>query len=142
MNNEICEKCGSLDIVEEIMTEGYVHYSKISCKDCGHFLGWGKKPSNLNSNTRNNNDKFKERHRLKNGGLKCVWCGADERLYNTHLGWNFQLDHIVLISEGGADSFENTQILCFACHEDKNMRRKQVKLIYERLEPVIRASTG
>ncbi len=41
---ECCKSCGSIDLKETIMPEGYVHYARIDCKDCGKFVKWGKKP--------------------------------------------------------------------------------------------------
>lgn len=128
-----CRFCGSTETVEELMPQGSQNYSKISCLSCERFLKWGRKPENVGSR-RDNNHTWKEMHLKTHGKFKCVWCGAETWLFEKRFGWQFQCDHIVPLSEGGKDEFENTQILCFECHEDKTARRKRVKIIRERLE--------
>jgi single-strand DNA-binding protein len=49
--SECCRSCGSIDLVETVMPAGYVHYSKVECKDCGKFVKWGKKPKDDNKTT-------------------------------------------------------------------------------------------
>jgi 5-methylcytosine-specific restriction endonuclease McrA len=44
---------------------------------------------------------------------RCVMCGSGERL---------QFDHVIPVAKGGANSFENIQILCQACNLQKSDR--------------------
>jgi hypothetical protein len=122
MKTLFCKQCGSVEVTEIINPEGHLHYSRINCNDCNAMV-WGKKPSNDNNNTRSHNDKLKLLHKRRDGVYRCCWCGADERIFSDHLGWQFQLDHVIPISEGGLDSFENSQILCFVCHGDKRTEK-------------------
>lgn len=128
-----CKKCGCKVSEEELMPEGHLHYSKMTCKDCKAFHGWGRKPDNEHVRI-DRNENWKTMHREKHGKYICQWCGMDETLYGDHLGWKFQCDHIVPLSEGGKDEFDNTQILCFSCHSDKTERRKVKQLVYAKLE--------
>lgn len=47
-------------------------------------------------------------------GRRCVICKSDDGL---------QTDHIVPLSQGGSNDFENLQTLCHACHEQKTGRQ-------------------
>ena len=44
----------------------------------------------------------------------CAACGALTRYPD-----GFELDHVVPLAAGGADTDDNCQILCIACHESK-----------------------
>ena len=125
MEKVCCKSCGSVDLHEEVNVPGHMHYGKLVCDDCGVMVKWTKKPENMNKRY-DENEKWKKRHRDHNGQFKCLWCGVDEKIFSDHIGWKFQCDHIIPLSEGGPDAFENTQILCFVCHGDKTNRRKQV----------------
>lgn len=130
-----CKQCGNVDLAVEKMPDGFMHYSKLMCYQCskdGIRVDWGKKPENENKR-RDKNSKWKQLHKEQDGQFKCVWCGVDEKLFSDNLGWRFQCDHILPLSEGGEDAFENTQILCFVCHGDKTARRKQRELIYNKV---------
>lgn len=48
---------------------------------------------------------------FSDAGHKCEWCGSDQGL---------SIDHIVPVSKGGGDDFENLQCLCMPC----NLRKK------------------
>ena len=58
---------------------------------------------------RKNRKKELRRAVLKRDGKKCVKCGSEEFL---------QVDHIIPLSEGGADKPRNCQTLCIDCHID------------------------
>jgi len=44
----------------------------------------------------------------------CAACGALTRYPD-----GFELDHVVPLAAGGADTDDNCQVLCIACHESK-----------------------
>ncbi len=59
---------------------------------------------------------FKVRKRAK---YLCEYCHADER-------WQFvtfTIDHILPISDGGADSLENLALACFHCNRHKSNKQ-------------------
>jgi capsule polysaccharide export protein KpsC/LpsZ len=39
--------CEHTQINCELMPAGFKHYEKITCADCGKFLGWGKHPKTI-----------------------------------------------------------------------------------------------
>lgn len=53
------------------------------------------------------------REAKRRDGGRCRMCGSDQKL---------QTDHIVPLSKGGSNEFENLQTLCKACHEIKTGR--------------------
>jgi hypothetical protein len=50
-----------------------------------------------------------------NNGWKCNACGCV-------LPPSFQIDHVVPLWQGGADTIENSQSLCGTCHANKTQR--------------------
>jgi single-strand DNA-binding protein len=50
---ECCKSCGSIDLKETVMPDGYVHYARIDCRDCGKFVKWGKKPEKQDMQEKN-----------------------------------------------------------------------------------------
>lgn len=46
----------------------------------------------------------------------CVACG---RLVDMH---EFELDHVVALVNGGADTADNCQVMCIECHKAKTRR--------------------
>lgn len=123
-----CKQCQSEKFDEKLEPTGAMHYSRLICSSCGAFGGWGKHPNNEEAKRKNNN-KWKYRHREGLGQFICSWCGVDESIYKDFHTYRFQLDHVVQLSEGGRDEFENTQILCFECHGFKTNSRNRVTAI-------------
>ena len=52
-SHSFCPKCGSHRQILELCERSSPHYAAIRCADCGRWLKWAKKPSNM-----------------KNGGLR------------------------------------------------------------------------
>lgn len=123
----VCKRCDNPEMEETIMPEGHMHYAKATCKRCGSSH-WIPNPNN-EKKKRQHNDFFKGMHRDKHGKLICAFCGMDETAYHRYNEYNFACDHIVPIEDGGDDTFENTQILCFLCHEFKTTHRRQKNLL-------------
>lgn len=137
IKNKCCQECGSLDLKTIIMPAEHTHYAKLVCPDCNDkFITWVKDPKNINKRTTNKNDGHKEQHRELEGQYKCKWCGADEIIYYNKAAhrYNFELDHVLPVSEGGKDEFFNTQILCKSCHNDKHHRRTLMNSLRKRLK--------
>ena len=112
-----CKHCKSPNIIETIMPEGHVHYSRLDCPDCGK-MGWGRKPENIGKRKDNNQE---WRAIYKKNGYFCSICTIDNLLLPLESSWH--CDHIVELQDGGDDSFENTQMLCVSCHSFKNSQR-------------------
>jgi 5-methylcytosine-specific restriction endonuclease McrA len=125
-----CSNCGCTETKQELNPEGSLHYGKIVCASCLKFIKHLPKPDNVDA-VRRKNTKWKSMHKEKHKKFKCVCCGIDEVFYNKPelWGWQFQLDHVDPLSEGGKDEFENTQILCFKCHNYKTDVRKFMSLL-------------
>lgn len=60
------------------------------------------------------------REAKRRDGRRCVECGATESL---------ETDHIIELSRGGSNDFENLQTLCHSCHQIKTKlnRKKQFR---------------
>ena len=115
--------CESLEFIE---TPSSVHYGKEVCSGCGKFVRWIGKPKNENKRKDKNanwRDKWKEK------GFICGVCGATEKDYNKNSQW--ELDHIIQLSDGGEDKFENTMMLCKYCHCIKNSLQYKRKASYK-----------
>lgn len=72
-----CKRCGNVDLTVDINPDSHMHYSKLSCPDCGTFVAWGKKPENEGKRY-DKNESWKRLHRDEDGGYKCAWCWIDE----------------------------------------------------------------
>jgi 5-methylcytosine-specific restriction endonuclease McrA len=63
--------------------------------------------------------RWKQDHLREQEGL-CSICGTKINvLHRKHQIGNVTLDHIIPISKGGADSYENTQAVHYECNERK-----------------------
>ena len=60
------------------------------------------------------NGKPRAREAKQRDGRRCVMCGSDSDL---------ETDHIIPLSKGGSNDFENLQTLCSNCHEIKTGRK-------------------
>jgi 5-methylcytosine-specific restriction endonuclease McrA len=67
----------------------------------------------LGGSSRSPEWKERAREAKRRDGRRCRMCGSDQKL---------QTDHIVPLSKGGSNEFENLQTLCKACHELKTGR--------------------
>ena len=131
-NKKICKSCGSIEI-KEIYENCGIHYGKYVCCDCDTFVNWIPKPQNENKQRRNKNQSFRKKHmELNNGKLICNFCGVDNAVYNKY-DYEFQLDHIKPLAKGGLDEFENTQILCMYCHDEKTKKTR----MFDKLRRII-----
>lgn len=122
-----CTKCDNEEMIEERMPDGHMHYAKAICKRCG-ASHWMPNPNNQKKKNIHN-ELFKQTHRDHEGKFICALCGIDETAYHRYNSRNFELDHIHPTDEGGPDIYENTQILCFLCHEFKTTHRRQKNLL-------------
>ena len=50
---------------------------------------------------------------LAAGGYECVYCGTNDKL---------SVDHVIPISKGGTDEFENLVVACISCNSKKNSK--------------------
>lgn len=123
----MCKNCDNVEMNETILPEGGMHYGQASCPRCGK-IQWIPNPNN-EKKQRANNQAFKNRHRAKTGKLVCAFCGMDETAYHRYNNQNFELDHIIPLEDNGPDTFDNTQILCFVCHDFKTSHRRNKNLI-------------
>ena len=112
-------KCNAKNI-EVLMEPGSIHYGKLECAECGANNGWMKKPENIGKRKDKNN---RWRAEWKEKGFICAVCGASEEDY-PHSG-QWQVDHILPLSNGGEDIFENTMMLCTFCHTIKNIEQRR-----------------
>ena len=132
-----CKRCGSINLDTEIMPEGYMHYSKTTCADCGCFIGWGKKPENEDKRT-DNNKKWRGMW-AELGRYKCGWCSITQEILKMECQWH--CDHITPLSEGGKDEFKNTQMLCKFCHVDKHQKRRTIEAILNGIDSSLQEQT-
>jgi|GEM_PF-5107924 hypothetical protein len=49
-------------------------------------------------------------------GYQCVSCGVSE---------NLETDHIIELSRGGSNDFDNLQTLCKSCHDEKTQKNRR-----------------
>lgn len=61
------------------------------------------------------------RRRIKKTGSRCEQCGHHDPSART-----LQLDHRIPLEDGGADTPENTWLLCQRCHLDKTSAEQKV----------------
>lgn len=55
--------------------------------------------------------------RIKQQGGKCYYCGLE---FREDLKWfRSTLDHLIPLSQGGEDHYENTVAACYRCNQDK-----------------------
>ncbi len=117
-----CKWCQKEEIVFRETPES-IHYGRTDCKSCGKFNAWIKNPDVIRSKNPSAN-KHSVRDICRSKGYKddfCFFClrtrdklGKKETL---------TIDHIEERDKGGADTLENKQILCSACHKLKNWAR-------------------
>ena len=108
------------EIVGVLTEPGAVHHAKKICNICGDFKGWNAKPKNEGKRKDKN---IKWRSMWKDKGFICAFCGAKFEEYPNSGQW--QCDHIIQLSDGGEDVFENTMMLCTFCHTIKNIEQKR-----------------
>ena len=121
-----CKNCGSKEFYEELMEEENKHYSKIICRKCNQFAKWGKKPEN-ESKRSDKNKVWRKKHKQKDGLWTCGFCGITSEIISHPSQWD--ADHIIPLSEGGDDEFENTMMLCIFCHSMKNSLQTKNKAL-------------
>lgn len=117
------------EIVEVLTESGAIHYAKKVCVVCNDFKGWASKPTNKDKRKDRNN---RWRSIWKERGYICAFCGGNEEDFPNSGQW--QLDHIVQLSDGGEDVFENTMMLCTFCHTAKNIEQKRRAAIKRTLQ--------
>lgn len=122
-----CKHCKSINVIEKMMPEGHIHYSRIDCLDCKKMM-WGRKPENVDKR-KDKNQEWRSRH--KKAGYICRICTVDSLFLPLESSWH--CDHIIELQEGGLDLFENTQMLCISCHSFKNSQRWRVDAIRNNL---------
>jgi transcription elongation factor Elf1 len=112
-----CRRCGSTDVRVDERDDPDKPIG-LACQTCGAYT-WPPKPGNENRR-RDRNPKHRKqwRQRLR-GVLVCAWCGVTEQ--QTRAG--FEVDHVEALEHGGADTFENTWVLCRNCHTRRHADR-------------------
>lgn len=58
---------------------------------------------------------------IEDAGYVCKTCG------NKFCKTKLQIDHVIPVSEGGTNDYENLQVLCLTCHMDKTVSEGQFK---------------
>lgn len=88
-----------------------------------HRVAWVKREGPHTAKRLNGWASDKEKARMRRENPLCAHC---ERVGRVALG--VIRDHVVPLAEGGAESRENTQLLCKACHDVKseNERRRGI----------------
>lgn len=119
-----CKFCGGP--TKLVLRPETPHYGEIRCQDrqCGRHNKWVPKPENKDKR-RDKNTTWRSTWESK--GFKCGLCGATAEEYPNSGQW--ELDHIIQLSDGGEDVFENTMMLCVFCHTIKNTEQKRRKAI-------------
>lgn len=118
-----CKQCGFDDFIMIIMPPGSVHYAKLVCSKCGEFIQWSGKPKNEGKRKDKNRD-WRKRWEEK-GPFMCGFCGISQSQLKASGQW--QVDHIIPLSKGGNDEFENTMMLCVFCHTIKTSQHKKME---------------
>lgn len=113
-----CEKCNGSLVVR--LTPECIHHGRLECSQCGKHIKFISKPEN-EGKRRDKNSSWRKHHKEK--GFICGICGANESHYPNSSQWD--LDHIVQLSDGGKDELENTMMLCTFCHTIKNSEQKR-----------------
>ncbi len=122
-----CKSCGGP--TEVILTPELTHYAQYFCIPCDKHVDWVRKPKNEGKRT-GKNAKWRAMHKEK--GFVCGFCGATEKEFPNPGQWD--IDHIVPLSEGGPDIFSNTFPLCTFCHTIKNAEQGRRKALRRELE--------
>lgn len=134
-----CKSCKrEVETNRIMMPEGYQHYAKLLCIECGTFLVWEKKPQNIGKRVDNNQKWRNMWHELNGRQYKCAICTILEEYLPLSTSWH--CDHIIELQDGGEDKFENTQMLCQACHDYKNSQRRKITSMMTAIKNKITAS--
>lgn len=64
--------------------------------------------------------KIRELNVLKFGCLTCEYCGKKDLTTNPHKKHTATVDHLVPLSAGGNNSWENLKLVCSECNNKKN----------------------
>lgn len=109
-----CPKCGE----DEWLLLSFSPNEKSAVYQCANYFQCGKKVTiraDLVAAQRENKgrapiSKEVQREVWRRDGGRCVECGSKE---------NLEFDHIIPVSEGGANTARNLQVLCEACNRKK-----------------------
>lgn len=72
---------------------------------------------------------------IREGRDRCPSCGAQLDLHGTGDGAKVEVDHVIPFANGGADSIENTAVMCQTCN-----RRKGKGQTRRGAAPIVRAA--
>jgi len=104
-----CNACSAeVETVEQVLFDG-PHYSKHTCKNCGKFVGFGKKPGN----------EFKRgKNKYSPADIGVSFCQLCLRPID-RLGTRgvLEIHHVEEIQNGGNDVPENIWVICTSCHK-------------------------
>ncbi len=118
---DTCKYCGSQNLKFE-KTDNLIHYGKMICGHCSHFLYWVSNP-NKEESIRKSNKCVQDIIKFHDFDTEfCFMCSRTKE--ELGIKETFEVEHIHELQDGGKDSIQNMQVLCSACHKIRRQSKR------------------